>query len=70
MRTRTVLLAGVVLGWALGQTPAAGLVVTLDSGGSGSVTLADDDMDHIIDFDVVGQEDLVVGPGGERWCRR
>jgi hypothetical protein len=40
--------------WALAcSEPAAALDVTLDSGGSGSTTITDTDLDGIIDFDLV-----------------
>jgi hypothetical protein len=42
------------LTWVLSYPgPAVALDVTLDSGGSGSVTLTDTDMDHVIDFDLM-----------------
>jgi len=58
MKTRRTLLALSTLAFALAMDlsstqPAVGLDVTLDSGGSGSVTLNDDDMDHVIDFDLM-----------------
>lgn len=40
-----------VIACALYGGSAAALDVTLDAGGSGSVTLGDTDMDHVIDFD-------------------
>src|SRR5215470_6812643 len=52
MKTRWTLAALVAIGSALAQSPAAALKVTIDSGGSGSTTFVDDDMDHIVDFDV------------------
>ena len=42
----------VAIACLLSAVPAAALDVTLDSGGSGSMTISDTDMDHVIDFDV------------------
>jgi hypothetical protein len=51
MKARWALLALIALAWALCRTAGA-LDVTIDSGGSGSTTLSDTDMDGIVDFDV------------------
>jgi hypothetical protein len=52
MKTLSTVVLLSVLALAVVQTPLAALEVTLDSGGSGAVTLEDTDMDHVIDFDV------------------
>ena len=52
MKTHRALPTLIALACALCAAPVAALDVTLDSGGSGSLTFTDDDMDHIIDFDV------------------
>ena len=54
MKTRFGVAALSALAWVLSWAqPVVALDVTLDSGGSGSVTLTDTDMDHIIDFDLM-----------------
>lgn len=50
MRTRRAVSTFAIV-CALYGGSAAALTVTLDAGGSGSVTLGDTDMDHVIDFD-------------------
>lgn len=52
MKTQPAVVLLTALALALAQTPLAALEVTLDSGGSGAVTLEDTDMDHVIDFDL------------------
>jgi hypothetical protein len=54
MKTQSTIVLLSALALAVVQTPLAALEVTLDSGGSGAVTLEDTDMDHVIDFDVTG----------------
>lgn len=51
MKVRTTLSTLIALAWIACQ-PVAGLEVTLDSGGSGSMTFSDTDLDQVIDFDV------------------
>lgn len=52
MKARATVRMAAVLCWIVWALPAAALQVTLDSGGSGSTTFEDTDLDHIIDFDV------------------
>lgn len=51
MQTRAAVALFIALTSVVCLRPADALEVTLDSGGSGSVTLTDDDFDNIIDFD-------------------
>ena len=51
MKAHSALKTLIAVACTLCQAPASALDVTLDAGGSGSVTISDTDMDHIIDFD-------------------